>query len=88
MPAVYWLALVLSAALILGGGIWGLNVWQDHKAKLAEIQRQADEEAKWAADMAEFERMLVSINSLGVAIQKVSLANTEVYIPEEGRTLH
>jgi hypothetical protein len=88
MSAIYWLALVVCAAMIAGGSIWGYGVWAEHKANLAEIQRQADEEAKWASDMAEFERMLVSINSLNDAIKLVAIANTEVYVPEGGRTLH
>ncbi len=88
MPATYWFALTISAALIAGGSVWGYNVWSDHKANLAEIARQADEEAKWAEDMAGFEKLLVQLNSLNSAIVAVELANTEVYIPDEGRTLH
>jgi cytochrome c-type biogenesis protein CcmH/NrfG len=84
----YWLALVVCAAMIAAGSIWGYGVWQAHKANLAEIQRQADEEAKWTSDMADFEKMLVSLNSLHSAIVAVELANTEVYVPDEGRILH
>jgi flagellar hook-associated protein FlgK len=88
MPAIYWLALTVAAALVSVGSIWAYNRWQDHKAKLAEIQREAQEQLKWDEDMAEFNKMLAQLNSLNAAILKVEIANTEVYIPDEGRTLH
>lgn len=87
MPAAYWLTIVVCGGLIVAGCVKGYNVWQDHKAKLAAIQEEAEAEAKWQQDMAEFNQMLVRINSLNDAIQKVALANTEVYIPDN-RTLH
>jgi hypothetical protein len=88
MSTIYWTVLAVCLGMVCSGSIWGYNVWQDHKAKLAEIQRQADEEAKWTSDMADFEKMLVSLNSLHSAIVAVELANTEVYVPDEGRILH
>ncbi len=82
MPAISWLILILSAALIAIGCIKGWDIW-------AAFKQKAKERAEFELALAELERVLASANCLIIAQQSVSATNSmgELYFPEI-RTLH
>jgi cell division protein FtsB len=92
MPAIYWLALTVCTALVIGGSIKGYNVYADFKAAEAERARLAAEEAQLEADIAKLDALIQAAvidmhkQAAGYAVAAANTADL-IYIPST-RTLH